>query len=142
MNWQLITDKLETIGTAFGAVLFTGYIVYKKFSAELEKWKIESKTNVPANVTKQSKLDCELLQEAEKLKELIDADRVHVYEFHNGIHYANGRSALKTSCTYEVCRYGVKSYLNELSNVPLSIIPNFIKTLLDKKEVFCKILKQ
>ena len=71
----------------------------------------------------------------ERVKEIVGADRVQVYEFHNGTHYANGRSALKTTCTYEACRYGVSSCLNMLSGIPLSVIPNFIKILLDKGEL-------
>ena len=52
-----------------------------------------------------------------------------------GGHYANGRSALKTSCSYEVVRAGIKGHQKELQAVPLSCIPKFVKTLLDKKEL-------
>lgn len=50
-------------------------------------------------------------------------------------HYANGRSALKTSCTYEVTRNGIKGYQKELQSVPLSCISHFVKALLDKNEL-------
>ena len=52
-----------------------------------------------------------------------------------GGHYANGRSALKTSCTYEVCRQGCRSYQMYLQSIPLSCIPQFIETLLNKEEL-------
>lgn len=52
-----------------------------------------------------------------------------------GGHYANGRSALKTSCTYEVCRQGCRSYQMYLQAIPLSCIPQFIETLLNKEEM-------
>lgn len=52
-----------------------------------------------------------------------------------GGHYANGRSALKTSCSYEVVRSGIKGHQKELQAVPLSCIPQFVKSLLDKKEL-------
>lgn len=52
-----------------------------------------------------------------------------------GGHYANGRSALKTSCSFEVTRSGVKSYQKELQAVPLSCITKFVKTLLKEKEM-------
>ena len=55
--------------------------------------------------------------------------------FITGGHYANGRSALKTSCSYEVVRTGIKGHQKELQAVPLSCIPKFVKTLLDKKEL-------
>lgn len=141
MNWNEILDKAEIIGTIFGTAIFTCYITYKTFSLKLEKWKQEEKTGVSKNIEKQSKLDCEIMAEAEKLKELLNADRVQVYEFHNGIHYANGRSALRTSCTYEVCRFGIEGCINQLNGVPLSFIPNFMKTLIDKGELLVKDLE-
>lgn len=142
MDWSAIIEKLELVGTTIGTVLFTGYITYKTFNTKLEKWRQEDKTNVSKLITKQSVVDCEIIKEADNLKELINADRVQVYEFHNGVHYANGRSALKTSCTYEACRYGVSAFLDKLSGVPLSIMPNFIKCLLDKGELLVKDLEE
>ena len=52
-----------------------------------------------------------------------------------GGHYANGRSALKTSCSYEVVRAGIKGHQKELQAVPLSCIPKFVKILLERKEL-------
>lgn len=74
----------------------------------------------------------------EQVKELLNADRVQLYDFHNGEHYANGRSALKTSCTYEVLRQGITSHQMKLQSIPLSCIPKFIKTLLDKNQLEVK----
>ena len=141
MDWNAILDEIKTIGTALGTVIFTGYITYKTFSSKLEKWRQEDKVNVSKNIEKQSKLDCEIMTEADKLKELLNADRVQIYEFHNGVHYANGRSALRTSCTYEACRFGVEGCIDRLNGIPLSVIPIFIKTLLDKGELLVKDLE-
>lgn len=52
-----------------------------------------------------------------------------------GGHYANGRSALKTSCTYEVVRTGIKSCQMYLQAIPLNCIPHFIQTLLNNSEM-------
>ena len=141
MDWNAILDEIKTIGTALGTVIFTGYITYKTFSSKLEKWRQEDKVNVSKSIEKQSKLDCEIMTEADKLKELLNADRVQIYEFHNGVHYANGRSALRTSCTYEACRFGVEGCIDRLNGIPLSVIPTFIKTLLDKGELLVKDLE-
>ena len=59
-----------------------------------------------------------------------------------GGHYANGRSALKTTCTYEAIRNGIKSYQNELQAVPLSCIPKFIQTLLSEEKIECNNLEE
>ena len=71
----------------------------------------------------------------EEVKELLNADRVQVYDFHNGGHFANGRSALKVSCSYEVCRAGIKSYQMYLQSIPLNCIPQFIKKLLNENRM-------
>lgn len=137
MNWGdfFSIETLEYIATICGTVLFTVYMSLKTFKTKLDKVMSEKKSDVPKKIGKQSEIDCLIMKEAENLKELLNADRVQVYEFHNGTHYANGRSALKTTCTYETCRYGVSSCLNILSGIPLSIIPTFIKKLLDNGEL-------
>lgn len=144
MDWkQLLSyENLELIGTVCGAIMFTIFISFKTFMARLDKKMADKKSDIPKVLIKQSASDCKIIKEAENLKELLSADRVQVYEFHNGTHYANGRSALKTTCTYEVCRYGISSCINVLSGVPLSVIPNFLKALLDNGELLVKDLEE
>lgn len=93
------------------------------------KKKIED--SIPRKLRRQSNIDIEIITRMEELKELIDADRVQIYDFHNGEHYANGRSALKISCTYEVVRAGINATQQFLQAIPLSCIPHFTKKLLN-----------
>lgn len=79
----------------------------------------------------QAPIDNQIIEELEQLKESVNADRVQIYDFHNGGHYANGRSALKTSCTYEVCRSSVQAKQPQLQAIPISCIPKFVSTLLE-----------
>lgn len=137
----LSVENLMLIGTVIGTIIASAFTSYKTVVNKINEEQRTRKDEVPKAVKKQSKLNCEILQEAEKVKELLDADRVQVYEFHNGAHYANGRSALKTTCTFETCRYGVQSCRDILSDVPLSVIPVFIKTLLDDEELYVKNLE-
>lgn len=102
-------------------------IAIKKAKKELE--------TIPKKIKKQCNIDFEIISRMESLKEILNADRVQLYDFHNGGHYANGRSALKTSCTYEVCKSGCRSYQMYLQAIPLSCIPQFIKTLLNHEEL-------
>lgn len=97
------------------------------------KKKIED--SIPKKLKKQCSIDTDIIQHMEYLKEILNADRVQIYDFHNGGHYANGRSALKTSCTYEVTRAGIKGYQMFLQSLPLSAIPRFTKTLLNDGEM-------
>jgi hypothetical protein len=86
-------------------------------------------------VPKQAKVDVEIIKRMEEVKEILDADRVLVCEFHNGEHYANGRSALKYSCTYEVARAGIDTVQKIFSSVPISCMPRFITKLLDEETI-------
>lgn len=113
---------ITAIISALGTLVVTAY----KTKKQLEE-------TIPRKVKKQSGLDMEIVDRMEDLKELLGADRVQIYDFSNGGHWANGRSALKTSCTYEVVRAGVCGYQKDLQMIPISCIPRFIHTLLDKE---------
>ena len=99
------------------------------------KTKKEIENSIPKKIKNQINIDNEIIKRMEELKEYLNADRVQVYDFHNGGHYANGRSALKTSCTFEVCRTGCRSYQMYLQSIPLSCIPQFVETLLNQEEL-------
>ena len=79
MNWNAILDKIQVIGSVLGTIIFTAYITYKTFTSKMEKWRQEEKVVASKNVERQSKLDCEIMTEADKLKELLNADRVQIY---------------------------------------------------------------
>lgn len=116
--------SLTALVTAIGGLL----VAFVKTKKELEN-------TIPKKIKNQINIDNEIIKRMESLKELLNADRVQVYDFHNGGHYANGRSALKTSCTYEVCRAGCRSYQMYLQAIPLSCIPQFVETLLNKEQL-------
>lgn len=105
------------------------------------KTKKQIEDTIPKKLKKQCSVDTTIIQRMEEVKEILGADRVQIYDFHNGGHYANGRSALKTTCTYEVVRTGVKGYQMYLQAVPLSAIPRFTKKLLDEGELDVPCLK-
>jgi hypothetical protein len=106
------------------------------------KTKKNIEQSLPKKLLKQCDLNTEIIQRMEQIKEILRADRIQIYDFHNGGHYANGRSALKTSCTFEVVRVGVKGYQMYLQSLPLSAIPEFVKTLLNNKELYVKNLEE
>lgn len=120
--------------TAIGAVLIAVIKVYKNTQKEID--------TIPRKVKKQALYDNIIIEKMESLKEYLNADRVQVYDFHNGGHYANGRSALKTSCTYEVVRSGITPKQNLLQSIPLSFLPKFISQLLNDDSMEIKQLDQ
>lgn len=125
---------METITTFITG--FTALVVsVTALIVTLIKSKKEIEETLPQKIQKQCDIDMNIINRLENIKEMLKADRVQIYDFHNGIHYANGRSALKTSCSFEVVRSGIKGHQKELQSVPLSCIPIFIKTLLNSGEL-------
>ena len=100
---------------------------------------IEAKKNlIPYKVKSQSSINMNIIKLMEEAKEYFRADRIQVYDYHNGGHFANGRSALKVSCTYEVVRNGIKSCQQELQGIPLTFIAQFNDRLLNEKTMYIK----
>lgn len=56
----------------------------------------------------------------------LDADRVHIYEFHNGDHFYSGNHQQKFSCTYEALSAGVSSEALNLQDLRVSTFNQFI----------------
>lgn len=130
-------EKFITLLNTIASLLiaFAGvYVAYKNSKKTVEE-------ALPTKIKKQCNIDSEICTRMEYVKEFLSADRVQIYDFHNGGHYANGRSALKTTCTYEVVRNGIRSCQNELQAVPLSCIPKFIQILLSKEKIECNDLE-
>jgi hypothetical protein len=71
-------------------------------------------------------------------KELLKADRILLFEFHNGQHYSNYRSALKMSASYEVYRAGLNSIMNQCTNLPIAIMPKLIQDITTKEYAYCR----
>lgn len=86
--------------------------------------------SLPKKIKKQVNIDDLIISKMEEVKEQLNADRVQIYDFHNGGHYANGRSALKTSCSYEVVRAGIERKQGFLQAIPLSCLSKFISKLM------------
>ena len=103
MDWELIKNIAVTLGSV-AATLAISLMTFKK---KMDEYLSQKKENVPKKVIRQSNADQKILTKMEQVKELLGADRILVFDFHNGEHFANGRSALRMSATYEVTKYGV-----------------------------------
>ena len=75
-------------------------------------------------------------------KELLKADRILLFEFHNGQHDSNYRSALKMSASYEVYRAGLESSREKCSNLPIAIMPRFIASITRDGFAWCKDIEE
>ena len=98
--------------------------------------------NIPIKIKKQVSVDTEITEAMDSLKEQLNADRIQIYDFHNGGHYSNGRSALKVSCSYEVCRTGIQPKQSQLQSIPISCISKFTNKILNDEKFEVKNLEE
>ena len=116
----------EIINLAKEIGQFIAFIIVSLFFCKQYLNKYFKKTNIGKMLPRQNKLDLEILNKLEYVKEILNADRIHVYEFHNGEHYSDYRSAYKFSCTYEVFKAGNQPVQQRCINLPTNCMPQFI----------------
>ena len=56
---------------------------------------------------RQAYLSDEVNEELYKILECSTADRVYIFQFHNGVAHYNGQHAQRFTCTYEIVRDGI-----------------------------------
>lgn len=127
-------NDIITIASYIGTFVAASVICYYTAKTKIKEF-IDNQSNnshVSKVVLSQSTVDEYILKNMEEVKESIYADRIMIIEFHNGGHYANGRSALKMTATFEVVRAKIERIQKVTSCIPLSIDPTFINTILNE----------
>lgn len=115
-----VVETAKTIGITLAEIILVIYFCVKYINAALKK------EDISKGVKEQSNLDLQIIEKMDYYKELLNADRIFLFEFHNGQHYSNYRTALKMSPSYEVFRAGLKSERATCSNLPISVMPKLI----------------
>lgn len=113
----------KTLGVAIGEVILTIYICMQYLKKKLKR------PDVSKKIPGQNKIDLEIMTQMDYTKELLNADRIHIYEFHNGDHYSDYRSAYKFSCSYEAIKAGKIPVRTKCTNLPISVMPKFINKI-------------
>ena len=113
----------KTLGVAIGEVILTIYICMQYIKKKLKR------PDVSKKIPGQNKIDLEIMTQMDYTKELLNADRIHIYEFHNGDHYSDYRSAYKFSCSYEAIKAGKVPVRTKCINLPISVMPKFINKI-------------
>lgn len=92
------------------------------------------KTSKPCKLAAHTVQNEDVYKALEHTLNKVDADRVVVYEFHNGDVYYSGSSQQKFSNTYEVLSEGVSSEIKNQQNLRVSSFNRFVKPLIDNDE--------
>lgn len=124
-------EVAKTLGIALGEIIITVYVCMNYVKKNLKKPDISSK------LPKQNSIDLEITNKMDYAKEILNADRIHLYEFHNGEHYSDWRSAYKFSCSYEVVKAGTQSMRSKCTGLPISIMPRFIHKITTEGKFIC-----
>ena len=65
-----------------------------------------------------------------------NADRAYIFRFHNGDKYYNGTHKNKFSCDYEVVRKGVARQAERLQDIPVTLYPKFIQSVINETMIY------
>lgn len=131
-----IMEVAQTLGVALAEVLITMYVCITYIKKRLHK------PDVSKNIPLQNQIDIDIITKMDYVKELLNADRIHIYEFHNGEHYSDYRSAYKFSCSYEAIKAGKVPLRNKCTNLPISVMPKFINKITSEGYFSCDDITQ
>lgn len=118
-----IIEVAKTVGVTLAEIILAIYFCRQYIKQKLKK------PDISSLIPKQNKLDLEIMEKMEYVKEILNADRIHIYEFHNGEHYSDYRSSCRFSCSYEVVRAGKYSVRSKCTGLPISVMPKFINQI-------------
>lgn len=119
MDWSVIVSSFIVALATITSILLKEYFQSKRKNVNCS---IQDFTQKSQNI--QKALDF--------LMNRIKADRIYVYEFHNGDHFYSGSGQQKFSCTYESLGPGVSSETLNLQNLRMSTFNKYIKQLFDE----------
>lgn len=129
---ELLLESAKNIGMFIAEIILVLYFCSQYIKKYLRR------PDLGSLVPKQNKLDLDIINRMDYVKEILNADRIHVYEFHNGEHYSDYRSSCKFSCSYEVVRAGKCSVRQDCVNLPISVMPQFIHKVTNEGRFFCR----
>lgn len=129
-------EVAKSIGIALGEIIITAIFCIQYVKKNIRK------PDISKMIPKQNEIDLDIIGKMDYTKELLNADRIHLYEFHNGAHYADYRSALKFSCSYEVTKAGTRSVMHKCTGIPISVMPRFINKLTKDGVFYCKDIEE
>ena len=82
-------------------------------------------------VKEQAYLSEQVNDELAKILKYSHADRVYIFQFHNGISFYNGQHAQRFTCTYEIVSKGTSKEAGNLVNLQVSVFSWFITQTLE-----------
>lgn len=120
---------LEQIGILLYAVItaaLTAVIAYVKRRLNIKK------ADSLKDINNIIKLDRNIIKKLIEIRVKYDANKVCIYQFHNGDYYISNHSAMKFSLTHEDTDAKTVSYINESQELLTSHYSDFLNSLLSR----------
>jgi len=134
--WQTLTFVVAILG---GILLLLSYVVdrwakvFFSISSRLDH--LENKP--PKDYRDQVYRDTDISRLLKTIKHDTGADRVGVYQYHNGERSIANNPFLKFSCTHENLKQTARSVQKYMTNMPISIFGEWNRSIFDGKSVAC-----
>tara|TARA_S200002703_G_scaffold54569_2_gene47183 strand:- start:55 stop:654 length:600 start_codon:yes stop_codon:yes gene_type:complete len=125
-------EVLLGLGTAVVGVVGTLSAIWLKHY--LERKKAEKDKCIVHQTVKE---DVEIISRVEDMIQEVNADRISIFQFHNGGEYYSGKGMQKMTCTYEAVKPGVSRTQMGMQNVPVSACYATLEKLIENKEFHC-----
>jgi hypothetical protein len=124
---------IELIGMVLVAIItaLVGPAGLEYVKAKLSK--TESKDIVKDDVER----NLVILDEITEIRDMLDADRIWITQFHNGGHFLHtNKSIQKFSITYEDVKPGVSSVIYLFTDIPLSLYSRAMNHIMENKHLW------
>jgi hypothetical protein len=118
---EIITPIITAVITAITTLLA---VWYRNYLLRKEK---DKKCTIIDALNK----DKELLENLEEIRVGNSADRLTIFQFHNGGDFYTGKSMQKLSLTYETADKGIQRIMPNRQNIPVSACNSSLKPLLE-----------
>lgn len=126
--WDIVSHETGYIvASVFGGVCLFFFKKIKRLGMMLlDRFKSRFKNTIPAMIER----DMEIYNQLFEIKSKTDADRVFVFQFHNGAYYTNSASQMKMSCTHEVVSEGISRESRGMQDLIISQYAGFTGELI------------
>ena len=134
MNWINIVEVLVTSVSSI-VVALVGAGFFKRYNDR--KYKLQSKSLLMEQIKKDEIVHLAIRD----VRRRYHADRIYIWQFHNGGTFYTTSPMQKLSITYERCSQGLERKSDKNQNHLITNFTNYIKDVMDMKMFFTDISK-
>lgn len=109
--------------------------LYDRIDKLMSKFSTEEKNDLTGKFISYAENANKIQIQLYHLLQNFGAERVSIYEFHNGGKNLAGVEFKKCSCTYEAVSLEIKPIIKEMQNLPMSISPLWSKILATRDDI-------